>query len=86
MAKAKRNPQSDGAEEKTEQEKAENKAFVAGEEEQEDDEQSFEELGLDARLVRALTKKSVEKPTPIQRVAIPLILVCIAQFASTYFS
>lgn len=74
MAKAKRNPQSDGAEEKTEQEKAENKAFVAGEEEQEDDEQSFEELGLDARLVRALTKKSVEKPTPIQRVAIPLIL------------
>lgn len=90
MAKTKRNPQNDSAEEKTEQEKAENNAFVAAEEEQEDDEQSFEELGLDSRLLRALTKKSVEKPTPIQRVAIPLILVCIlyifsAQFAITYF-
>uniref|UniRef100_A0A7C9CK08 RNA helicase n=1 Tax=Opuntia streptacantha TaxID=393608 RepID=A0A7C9CK08_OPUST len=39
-----------------------------------DEEQSFEELGLDPRLVRALIKKSIEKPTPIQRVAIPLIL------------
>ncbi|XP_019182884.1 PREDICTED: DEAD-box ATP-dependent RNA helicase 16 [Ipomoea nil] len=40
----------------------------------EEEEQTFEELGLDPRLVRALSKKSIEKPTPIQRVAIPLIL------------
>ncbi|KAK7285362.1 hypothetical protein RJT34_20131 [Clitoria ternatea] len=40
----------------------------------EDEDQSFEELGLDARLVRALLKKRIQKPTPIQRVAIPLIL------------
>ncbi|KAJ8765503.1 hypothetical protein K2173_014625 [Erythroxylum novogranatense] len=49
------------------------------EEEANDDEEgdeSFEELGLDPRLIRALTKKkvSIAKPTPIQRVAIPLIL------------
>lgn len=37
--------------------------------------QSFEELGLEQRLLHALLKKSIEKPTPIQRVAIPLILV-----------
>ncbi|KAK7344244.1 hypothetical protein VNO77_13631 [Canavalia gladiata] len=41
---------------------------------QEEEDQSFEELGLDSRLVRALLKKAIEKPTPIQRVAIPLIL------------
>ncbi|XP_057784403.1 DEAD-box ATP-dependent RNA helicase 16 [Salvia miltiorrhiza] len=72
MAKRKRNPQNDSVNEKKEQEKA----VVAGEveEEQDDDERSFEELGLDARLVRALSKKSIEKPSPIQRVAIPLIL------------
>lgn len=77
MAKRKRNPQNDRAEEKKEEEKIEDKAVVAGEteEEQGDDERSFEELGLDARLVRALTKKSIDNPTPIQRVAIPLILV-----------
>nr|GLL26409.1 DEAD-box ATP-dependent RNA helicase 16 [Ipomoea trifida] len=40
----------------------------------EEEEQTFEGLGLDPRLVRALSKKSIEKPTPIQRVAIPLIL------------
>lgn len=45
------------------------------EEEEEEDEQSFEELGLDPRLTRALIKKGIHKPTPIQRVAIPLILV-----------
>ncbi|KAF3439095.1 hypothetical protein FNV43_RR17370 [Rhamnella rubrinervis] len=44
------------------------------EEEEEEDEQSFEELGLDPRLTRALMKKGLHKPTPIQRVAIPLIL------------
>ncbi|BAT95067.1 hypothetical protein LR48_Vigan02g167500 [Vigna angularis] len=44
------------------------------EKEEEADNQSFEELGLDARLLRALQKKEIEKPTPIQAVAIPLIL------------
>ncbi|XP_030538986.1 DEAD-box ATP-dependent RNA helicase 16 [Rhodamnia argentea] len=39
-----------------------------------EEERSFEEIGLDPRLVRALSKKGVEKPTPIQQVAIPLIL------------
>ncbi|KAG6701150.1 hypothetical protein I3842_08G150900 [Carya illinoinensis] len=45
-------------------------------EEAEDEEQdlNFEELGLDPRLIRALIKKGIEKPTPIQRVAVPLIL------------
>ncbi|CAI0405487.1 unnamed protein product [Linum tenue] len=44
--------------------------------EAEDEEKSFDELGLDPRLIRALSKKdiSISKPTPIQRVAIPLIL------------
>ncbi|XP_021864852.2 DEAD-box ATP-dependent RNA helicase 16 [Spinacia oleracea] len=36
--------------------------------------QSFEDLSLDPRLLRALIKKGIKKPTPIQRVAIPLIL------------
>ncbi|XAR51401.1 RNA helicase [Bertholletia excelsa] len=39
-----------------------------------EDEQTFEHLGLDPRLIRALSKKGIEKPTPIQRVAIPLII------------
>nr|CAN71941.1 hypothetical protein VITISV_038912 [Vitis vinifera] len=44
--------------------------------EQEEDEESktFEELGLEPSLIRALIKKGIEKPTPIQEVAIPLIL------------
>lgn len=45
------------------------------EEEEEEEEISFEELGVDPRLIRALSKKSITKPTPIQREAIPLILV-----------
>jgi superfamily II DNA/RNA helicase len=48
---------------------------IARNEEDEEEEQSFEELGLDPRLIRALMKKGIEKPTPIQLVAIPLILV-----------
>ncbi|XP_021632356.1 DEAD-box ATP-dependent RNA helicase 16 isoform X2 [Manihot esculenta] len=46
------------------------------EEEEEEEELTFEQLGLDPRLIRALNKKdiSITKPTPIQRVAIPLIL------------
>ncbi|KAE8010404.1 hypothetical protein FH972_006775 [Carpinus fangiana] len=47
---------------------------IARNEEYEEEEQSFEELGLDPRLIRALIKKGIEKPTPIQLVAIPLIL------------
>ncbi|XP_020963714.1 DEAD-box ATP-dependent RNA helicase 16 isoform X2 [Arachis ipaensis] len=43
-------------------------------EEDASDDKSFEELGVDARLIRALLKKGIDKPTPIQRVAIPLIL------------
>ncbi|XP_057542510.1 DEAD-box ATP-dependent RNA helicase 16 isoform X2 [Amaranthus tricolor] len=35
---------------------------------------TFEELSLDPRLLRALNKKGIVKPTPIQQVAIPLIL------------
>ncbi|GAB2279589.1 DEAD-box ATP-dependent RNA helicase 16 [Dionaea muscipula] len=38
------------------------------------EDQSFEDLGLNPRLLRALLKKGIHKPTPIQRVAIPLIL------------
>ncbi|KAL4181697.1 hypothetical protein AMTRI_Chr12g238680 [Amborella trichopoda] len=43
-------------------------------EEEEEEDLSFEELGLDARLVQALSKKRITKPTHIQRAAIPLIL------------
>ncbi|XP_047312014.1 DEAD-box ATP-dependent RNA helicase 16 [Impatiens glandulifera] len=39
-----------------------------------EEDKNFEELGIEPRLVRALTKKGIEKPTPIQQVAIPLIL------------
>ena len=44
-------------------------------ESEDEDDQTFENLGLDGRLIRALNKKKILKPTPIQRVAIPLILV-----------
>ncbi|KAM5574506.1 DEAD-box ATP-dependent RNA helicase 16-like [Rosa sericea] len=44
------------------------------ESEDEEEHQTFENLGLDGRLIRALNKKKILKPTPIQRVAIPLIL------------
>ncbi|XP_068654578.1 DEAD-box ATP-dependent RNA helicase 16 isoform X2 [Aristolochia californica] len=43
-------------------------------ENEEGDNPSFEELCLDPRLVRSLRKKDITKPTPIQQVAIPLIL------------
>ncbi|KAL5753186.1 hypothetical protein ACOSQ2_023693 [Xanthoceras sorbifolium] len=42
--------------------------------EEAEEEKSFEELGLDLRLVHALNKKGIQKPTPIQLVAVPLIL------------
>lgn len=40
----------------------------------EPEDKTFEDLGLDARLIRALLKKKIEKPTPIQEHAIPHIL------------
>jgi hypothetical protein len=45
------------------------------EEEEEEKEVSFHELGLDEQLKRALRKKGIAKATPIQQEAIPLILV-----------
>ncbi|XP_062101503.1 DEAD-box ATP-dependent RNA helicase 16 [Humulus lupulus] len=39
-----------------------------------EEEPSFEKLGVDPRLTRALLKKGIQKPTPIQSVAIPLVL------------
>ena len=54
---------------------------------EEEEEVTFEELRLDPRLIRALKKKeiSVTKPTPIQRVAIPLILVSFYQIPLHFF-
>jgi ATP-dependent RNA helicase DDX56/DBP9 len=46
-----------------------------GKEEEEEVEVSFDELGLDEQLKRTLRKKGIAKATPIQREAIPLILV-----------
>ena len=74
MAKRKENPSKEikqGEEEKEKEEEAEAEA---------EEEKSFEELGLDPRLTRALMKKGILKPTPIQRVAIPLILVSLSKF------
>ncbi|XP_065867435.1 DEAD-box ATP-dependent RNA helicase 16 isoform X2 [Euphorbia lathyris] len=47
-----------------------------GDSEDEEQKNTFEELGLDPRLIRALSKReiSITQPTPIQQVAIPLIL------------
>ncbi|CAN6286969.1 unnamed protein product [Urochloa humidicola] len=45
-----------------------------GGEEEEEKEVSFDELGLDEQLKRALRKKGIAKATPIQQEAIPLIL------------
>lgn len=44
------------------------------EEEVEEEELGFEEMGLDARLLRALAKKGLSEPTLVQAKAIPLIL------------
>ncbi|KAJ4914319.1 DEAD-box ATP-dependent RNA helicase 16 [Raphanus sativus] len=82
MGKAKVKPVDDVKPEVEEAEKAEeveeqrDGGEVAAEEEEEEAEQdkSFEELGLDPRLIRALSKKGIEKPTPIQQTAIPYIL------------
>ncbi|KAL2611149.1 hypothetical protein R1flu_022841 [Riccia fluitans] len=44
------------------------------ENEEDEDEIGFEEMGLDPRLLRAVSKRKLVKPTPIQSKAIPLIL------------
>ncbi|CAL4944154.1 unnamed protein product [Urochloa decumbens] len=49
-------------------------AGEGGGEEEEEKEVSFDELGLDEQLKRALRKKGIAKATPIQKEAIPLIL------------
>lgn len=58
--------------EKTIQE--EQKDVIKEEEKKDMEEKGFQELGVDPRLIHALMKKSIEKPTPIQIVSIPLIL------------
>ncbi|XP_024367407.1 DEAD-box ATP-dependent RNA helicase 16 [Physcomitrium patens] len=40
----------------------------------EEEDVGFEEMGLDARLLRALSKKGLSYPTPVQAKAMPLIL------------
>jgi hypothetical protein len=51
------------------------KGEAAAAAEEEEREVSFDELGLDEQLKRALRKKGMTTTTPIQREAIPLILV-----------
>ncbi|KAF8095905.1 hypothetical protein N665_0320s0033 [Sinapis alba] len=79
MDKSKEKPVDDVNPEVKEAEKAEEveeqRDVIEKEEEQEEEtDKSFEELGLDPRLIRALSKKGIEKPTPIQQTAIPFIL------------
>ncbi|KAL9993469.1 putative RNA helicase [Helianthus debilis subsp. tardiflorus] len=45
------------------------------EEQEEPQELTFEQIGLDPRLIHALTKKNIQQPTPIQQTGIPLILI-----------
>lgn len=72
---AKKNKQKPPQDPKPSQEEEKKQVERKGEEvEDEEEEKSFEDLGLDHRLLRALIKKDVGKPFPIQRVAIPLIL------------
>ena len=72
---AKKNKQKPPQDSKPNQEEEKTQQEHREEEAEEEEEKSFEELGLDPRLIRALLKKGVDKPFPIQRVAIPLILV-----------
>lgn len=72
---AKKNKQKPPQDPKPSQEEEKKQVERKGEEvEDEEEEKSFEDLGLDHRLLRALIKKGVGNPFPIQRVAIPLIL------------
>ncbi|XP_066331266.1 DEAD-box ATP-dependent RNA helicase 16-like [Miscanthus floridulus] len=57
-----------------EEERIPDAAACSREEGKEEEEVSFDELGLDEQLKRALRKKGIAKATPIQREAIPLIL------------
>lgn len=77
MVKTDKTKEKKEKESKHKQEKQLNEEPDLVEEEEDDEAQSFEELGLDPRLIRALNKKeiSIAEPTPIQRAAIPLILV-----------
>jgi superfamily II DNA/RNA helicase len=52
----------------------------------EEDDLSFEDMGLDPRLIRSLAKKDITKPTAIQLKAIPLILVSYLAMTSHYFA
>ncbi|CAN7032201.1 hypothetical protein IGI04_031245 [Brassica rapa subsp. trilocularis] len=76
MANTKGKPVDDVNPEVKEAEEVEEQRDVIEKEEEEEEEKdkSFEELRLDPRLIRALTKKGIEKPTPIQQTAIPFIL------------
>lgn len=51
---------------------------------EEEQDVSFDNLGLDEQLSRALRKKGITVATPIQREAIPLILVRISLFYFSY--
>lgn len=76
MGKTKVKPVEDLNPQVDEVEKIEEQRDAGDEEvEQTEPEKSFEELGLDSRLIRALDKKGIEKPTPVQKIAIPIILV-----------
>lgn len=76
MVKTDKTKEKKEKESKHKQEKQLNEEPDVVEEEEDDEAQSFEELGLEPRLIRALNKKeiSITEPTPIQRAAIPLIL------------
>ncbi|KAI5075692.1 hypothetical protein GOP47_0009768 [Adiantum capillus-veneris] len=50
------------------------KEKLEDEDEGEDEDFSFEDMGLDPQLLRAIAKRGLSKPTPIQLKAIPLIL------------
>ncbi|KAI3958856.1 hypothetical protein MKX01_023532 [Papaver californicum] len=47
---------------------------IKEEDDEEEEVKTWEELGLDSRLISALNKKGIDKPTPIQISGIPLIL------------
>ena len=61
--------QEDAASEKKEKEKEKD--------EEEEEELGFEEMGLDPRLLKAITKRRISNPTAIQLKAIPLIMVTL---------
>lgn len=42
---------------------------------------TFEESGLDPRLLRALKKQGIDKPTPVQAAAIPKVIECSISLA-----